>query len=74
MPDARIQNGRIMIDGRPARIISGAIHYFRVHPELWEDRLDKAVACGLNAVETYFCWNLHEPEPGRFDFFRHSGF
>lgn len=53
MPDARIQNGRIMIDGRPARIISGAIHYFRVHPGLWEDRLDKAVACKIAAQEGY---------------------
>lgn len=68
MPESRIENGSIVIDGKPVRIVSGAIHYFRVHPGLWADRLDKAVACGLNAVETYFCWNLHEPSPGRFDF------
>lgn len=68
MSNAVIQDGQLLIDGKSVRIISGAIHYFRVHPGLWEDRLDKAVACGLNAIETYFCWNLHEPAPGQFDF------
>jgi beta-galactosidase len=28
----------------------------------------KARAMGLNTVTTYVFWNLHEPEPGRFDF------
>ena len=46
----------------------GAIHYFRIHPGRWRDRLDKARQLGLNAVETYLCWNLHEPHPGEFDF------
>ncbi len=55
-------------DGRPHRIFSGALHYFRVLPEYWEDRLRKYVACGLNTVETYVPWNLHEPTPGQFDF------
>ena len=50
------------------QIISGALHYFRVHPGLWDDRLDKAVAMGLNTVETYIPWNLHEPHQGEFVF------
>ena len=56
------------LDGKPFRILSGAIHYFRVVPEYWEDRLKKLKACGLNTVETYIPWNLHEPKPGRFCF------
>lgn len=59
---------KFLMDGQPFRIISGAIHYFRVHPEYWEDRLKKLKACGFNTVETYVCWNLHEREEGRFDF------
>ena len=51
-----------------ARLLSGAIHYFRVHPAQWSDRLAKARALGLNTVETYVAWNLHEPEPGQFNF------
>lgn len=63
-----IENGKILIDGKPVQIISGAIHYFRVHPDLWDDRLDKAVAFGLNTIETYIPWNLHEPHPGEYCF------
>lgn len=50
------------------RILSGAIHYFRVVPEYWRDRLLKLKACGLNTVETYVAWNVHEPQPGMFNF------
>lgn len=49
-------------------ILSGAIHYFRVHPDYWRDRLLKLRACGFNTVETYIPWNLHEPEEGCFNF------
>ncbi len=57
-----------LMDGKPYRIISGAMHYFRIVPEYWEDRLKKLRACGFNTVETYCCWNLHERKPGQFDF------
>lgn len=56
------------LDGQPFQIISGTIHYFRVVPEYWEDRLRKLKECGMNAVETYTCWNLHERKEGVFDF------
>ena len=49
-------------------ILAGAIHYFRVVPEYWEDRLRKLKSCGLNTVETYVAWNMHEPRPGEFNF------
>lgn len=57
-----------LLNGKPWRVLSGAIHYFRVHPDYWEDSLKKLKACGLNTVETYTCWNLHEPKEGEFDF------
>jgi len=57
-----------LMDGKPYRIISGAMHYFRIHPDYWEDRLKKLRACGFNTVETYTCWNLHERQEGVFDF------
>eukprot|EP00058_Branchiostoma_floridae_P015870 XP_002601358.1 hypothetical protein BRAFLDRAFT_114709 [Branchiostoma floridae] len=56
------------LDGKPVQILSGAIHYFRVPREYWRDRMLKLKACGLNTLETYVCWNLHEPEKGKFDF------
>ncbi|MFE7712907.1 beta-galactosidase family protein [Streptomyces sp. NPDC057486] len=54
--------------GRSHQIVSAAIHYFRVHPDLWDDRLRRLRAMGVNTVETYIAWNLHEPVPGQHDF------
>lgn len=54
-------------DGRPHRVISGSIHYFRVHPDLWQDRIRKARLMGLNTIETYVAWNAHEPRRGEWD-------
>ncbi|MFC7722594.1 glycoside hydrolase family 35 protein [Nonomuraea recticatena] len=46
--------------------MSGGLHYFRVHPAQWADRLRKARLMGLNTIETYVPWNLHQPRPDRF--------
>ena len=62
------KNGEFYLDGNPYVIRSGAIHYFRVPREYWHDRLLKLKECGFNTVETYTCWNLHEPKEGEFDF------
>ncbi|WP_434748468.1 beta-galactosidase [Paenibacillus amylolyticus] len=63
-----VQGSQFMLDGEPIQILSGAIHYFRVVPEYWEDRLLKLKACGFNTVETYVPWNMHEPQPGEYCF------
>ncbi|UOE44188.1 glycoside hydrolase family 35 protein [Agromyces larvae] len=55
------------LDGRPHRILAGALHYFRVHPDLWADRIRKARLMGLNTIETYVAWNAHEPRRGEWD-------
>ncbi len=55
-----------LLNDRPFRILSGAIHYFRVHPDLWADRIEKARLMGLNTIETYVPWNEHSPVPGSF--------
>ena len=55
-----------LLAGEPHRILSGAIHYFRVHPDLWADRIHKARLMGLNTIETYVPWNEHAPRPGVF--------
>ncbi len=56
------------LDGKPFTVISGTMHYFRIPKEYWRDRLLKLKECGFNTVETYTCWNLHEPREGEFDF------
>lgn len=59
---------KFYLDGEPFNLISGSIHYFRVVPEYWEDRLLKLRAMGCNTVETYIPWNMHEPREGEFNF------
>ncbi|MGI4791339.1 MAG: glycoside hydrolase family 35 protein [Janthinobacterium lividum] len=66
MKKFKIAADQFYYDGQPVQIISGAMHYFRIVPEYWEDRLLKLKACGLNTVETYVPWNAHEPRPGEF--------
>ncbi|MFE6893250.1 beta-galactosidase [Streptomyces sp. NPDC057694] len=67
MAEFRVGEDDFEVDGRPVRLLSGALHYFRVHEEQWSHRLGMLRAMGLNCVETYVPWNLHEPGPGRFD-------
>lgn len=67
-PALRMEGNEFMLNGKPFRILSGAVHYFRVPPASWRDRLIKLKAAGLNTVETYVAWNMHEPRPGEFDF------
>ncbi|WP_425436499.1 glycoside hydrolase family 35 protein [Paenibacillus herberti] len=68
MSQLTIQGKQLMLGEQPFRILSGAIHYFRVVPQYWEDRLLKLKACGFNTVETYVPWNLHEANEGQFNF------
>ena len=37
-----VQGSQFILDGEPIQILSGAIHYFRVVPEYWKDRLLEA--------------------------------
>ncbi|MEV5980230.1 beta-galactosidase family protein [Streptomyces sp. NPDC052114] len=62
----RVGEDDFELDGRPVRLLSGALHYFRVHEAQWGHRLAMLRAMGLNCVETYVPWNLHEPRPGAF--------
>ncbi|WP_430598173.1 glycoside hydrolase family 35 protein [Enterococcus sp. DIV2467a] len=57
-----------LLNGQPFKILSGAIHYFRVDPSDWYHSLYNLKALGFNTVETYVPWNLHEPQKGTFHF------
>lgn len=57
------------LNGEKFKILSGAVHYFRIHPSQWEDTLFNLKALGFNTVETYIPWNIHEPYEGKFDFY-----
>ncbi|KAG6388654.1 hypothetical protein SASPL_150086 [Salvia splendens] len=58
----------LIIDGHRKLIFSGSIHYPRSTPDMWPSLISKAKSGGLDAIDTYVFWNLHEPQPGRYDF------
>uniref|UniRef100_A0A183BQ51 Beta-galactosidase n=1 Tax=Globodera pallida TaxID=36090 RepID=A0A183BQ51_GLOPA len=43
-------------------------HLLHIHPSLWDDRLRRVRAAGLNAVQLYIPWSFHEQKVGRFNF------
>ncbi|CAJ0581957.1 unnamed protein product, partial [Mesorhabditis spiculigera] len=53
---------QFLLDGKPFRYMSGEIHYFRIHPDQWEDRLKRVRALGFNAIQYYIPWNYHQPD------------
>jgi beta-galactosidase len=57
-----------LLDGRPFLIRCGEMHFARIPREYWQHRLHMARAMGLNTVCAYLFWNLHEPQPGKFNF------
>jgi beta-galactosidase len=63
-----IEREHFALDGKPFKILSGELHYARIPREYWRLRLRMAKAMGLNTVATYVFWNVHEPEPGVYDF------
>ncbi|MFD7072628.1 beta-galactosidase family protein [Nocardioides sp. NPDC059952] len=67
-PTLTWRDGEFLKHGVPHRILSGSIHYFRIHPDLWEDRLRRVAATGFNTVDTYVAWNFHEQDEGSPDF------
>ncbi|KAL2246503.1 UNVERIFIED_CONTAM: Beta-galactosidase 3 [Sesamum indicum] len=58
----------MVINGQRRILISGSIHYPRSTPEMWEDLINKAKEGGLDVIETYVFWNVHEPSPGNYNF------
>ncbi|KAK9271001.1 hypothetical protein L1049_026589 [Liquidambar formosana] len=58
----------ILINGQRRILISGSIHYPRSTPDMWEDLIQKAKHGGLDVIDTYVFWSVHEPSPGNYNF------
>ncbi|KAJ4714153.1 Beta-galactosidase [Melia azedarach] len=58
----------LIIKGKRDLFFSGSIHYPRMPPEMWGDILRKAKEGGLNVIQTYVFWNIHEPVKGQYMF------
>jgi len=62
-----IGDNDFLLDGQRFQIRCGEVHAPRVPREYWRHRLQMCKAMGLNTVCAYLFWNMHEPQPGRFD-------
>ncbi|XP_074307939.1 beta-galactosidase 6 isoform X1 [Silene latifolia] len=58
----------LIIGGQRKLLFSGSIHYPRSTPEMWPSLIAKAKEGGLDVIQTYVFWNVHEPQPGQYDF------
>ncbi|KDO45825.1 hypothetical protein CISIN_1g0419571mg, partial [Citrus sinensis] len=58
----------LIINGERKVLFSGSIHYPRSPREMWPSLISKAKEGGLDVIQTYVFWNLHEPQPGKYDF------
>ncbi|KAG2281985.1 hypothetical protein Bca52824_053205 [Brassica carinata] len=66
----------LIIDGQHKILFSGSIHYPRSTPhDTFYLRLHlpllllrKAKSGGIDVIDTYVFWNIHEPQQGKFDF------
>ncbi|KAH9321651.1 hypothetical protein KI387_016290, partial [Taxus chinensis] len=58
----------IVINGQRRVLISGSIHYPRSTPDMWPDIIQKAKEGGLDVIETYVFWNIHEPQQNKYNF------
>ncbi|XP_047960963.1 beta-galactosidase 13-like [Salvia hispanica] len=62
-------DGRSMIiNGSRELLFSGSIHYPRSTVEMWPELIKRAKEGGLNLIQTYVFWNIHEPVQGKFNF------
>ncbi len=64
------ENG-FYLNGEPFDLQSGDFHYFRCLEGGWRHRLELMKAFGLNTLQTYVPWSLHEPERGQYRFDGH---
>nr|XP_043634605.1 beta-galactosidase 8 [Erigeron canadensis] len=58
----------LVIDGTRRVLVSGSIHYPRSTPDMWPGLIQKSKEGGLDVIETYVFWNLHEPVKNQYDF------
>ncbi|KAH1235442.1 Beta-galactosidase 6 [Glycine max] len=68
MAEVTYDGRSLIIDGQRKILFSGSIHYPRSTPQMWPALISKAKEGGLDVIQTYVFWNLHEPQFGQYDF------
>jgi beta-galactosidase len=64
----KVGDHQFRINGEALAIYSGAVHYWRLDRDKWDDILEKVKGMGFNTISAYIPWEIHEIKPGEFDF------
>ncbi len=60
------------LNNKPILLMAGEIHYFRLDPGEWQNRIDLLKSAGFNMVATYIPWVIHELNEGDIDLDGHN--
>ena len=66
--DFTFGKGTFLLNGKPFVVKAAELHYPRIPRPYWEQRIQLCKALGMNTVCLYVFWNVHESQPGVFDF------
>lgn len=66
--DFTLGNKEFLLNGKPFVIRAAELHYPRIPREYWEHRIQLSKAMGMNTICIYLFWNLHEQQPGVYNF------
>ena len=58
----------VTINGNRTLLSAGVVHYPRSTPAMWPYIMSMAKKNGLNTIQTYVFWNIHEIKKGTYDF------
>ncbi|MFG0298039.1 MAG: beta-galactosidase [Phycisphaerales bacterium JB047] len=68
MASVSFDSRTLSIDGKRIWLVSGSIHFQRIAPSEWADRILQARHAGLNCIEVPIFWSQIETRPGHYDF------
>ncbi|KAJ1254837.1 hypothetical protein BS78_K319500 [Paspalum vaginatum] len=66
--EVSLDDRALVVDGTRRILFAGEMHYTRSTPEMWPKLIAKAKEGGLDAIQTYVFWNVHEPVQGQYNF------
>uniref|UniRef100_K3Z3X6 Beta-galactosidase n=1 Tax=Setaria italica TaxID=4555 RepID=K3Z3X6_SETIT len=66
--EVTLDSRALVVDGTRRVLFAGEMHYTRSTPEMWPRLIAKAKEGGLDVIQTYVFWNVHEPVQGQYNF------
>jgi beta-galactosidase len=64
----RLSPRGLRLGSREVPLIAGSVHYWRLDPREWLAALTALQSLGINLVDVYLPWGVHEQVDGSFDF------